>query len=74
MSQEVSNAIKHLADVFGDSMTAGDVGPHMTCGEAEALADVLRAAGHDAAADAWLEGHASGDDEGDLHYDPAVRS
>lgn len=58
-----------LAAVLGDSMTAGDAGPHFTCGEAQAIADVLDAAGHTEAAAAWLDGHAGGDnDPEDMHY------
>lgn len=67
-------AVARMAEVLGDAMTAGDTGGHFSCGEAEALADVLRAAGHTDAADEWIEGHAGADDEGDDHYreDPAV--
>lgn len=40
-----------------------------TCTEADALADLLRAAGHTNTAAVFIEAHAEGDDEGDDHYD-----
>jgi hypothetical protein len=64
----LDQAVARMADTLGDGMTASDAGSHFTCGEAEDIADVLRAAGHDAAADEWLAGHGTGDDEGDSHY------
>lgn len=68
---ELEQAVSAMADVLSDGMTARDVGAHFTCTEAEALADVMRAAGHGDAADAWLAGHAYGDDdEDDMHYAP----
>lgn len=62
---------EELAEALGvldDQHTAGDVGPSLTCREAEALAAILSAVGgHDVAA-TWLYGHAGGDDDsGDLH-------
>ena len=57
-----------LAEVLSDPMTAGDAGPAFTCNEAEAIAEVMRAVGLDEAAEAWIAGHAAGDDEGDDHH------
>jgi len=54
---------------FSDSHTAHDVAPSLTCVEAEALADVLRAYGAPGAADQWIEAHATADEEGDMHYE-----
>ena len=54
--------------IFGSAAAAGDVGPKLTCSEVEALAIILRAAGSTQAAEAWLDGHAVGDDDGDMHY------
>lgn len=54
--------------IFGDRATAGDVGPKLTCSEAEALAIILRAVDAAEVADVWLDGHAMGDDEEDEHY------
>ena len=43
---------------------------HLTCTEAEAIAGVLAASGHQDAADDFIWGHAYGDDdEDDLHRD-----
>lgn len=61
-------AVDTLADVFRGGYLADDVGSSFTCTEAEALATVLRIGGHDAVADAWIAGHAEGDDQGDLHF------
>jgi len=58
-----------LAEVFGDRMTAYDVGGHMTCSEAENVAEAMRLAGQCVAADAFIEAHAENDDDpDDLHY------
>jgi hypothetical protein len=62
-SDLVADALTELADVFGDSMTAVDVGGHMTCTEADAIARALLAGGHRVAASRWLAGHARGDDD-----------
>lgn len=65
--------VVQFLDVFRDQMLAGDVGPRFTCGEVEALAGMLRAAGATAAAAAWIEGHSWGDDDiDDLHRRPEV--
>lgn len=64
------DALARLADTLGDGLTASDAGGHFTCGEAQDIADVLAAAGHTDAADAWLKGHAQGDnDPEDMHHD-----
>jgi hypothetical protein len=60
-SGPVEDALAELADVFGDSMTAVDVGGHVTCTEADAIARALLAGGHRYAATRWLDGHAHGD-------------
>jgi hypothetical protein len=53
------------------SMVSG-TGPgpwnHMTCFEAEATANVLRALGYEDMATLVIEDHAEEDDEGDEHY------
>ncbi|WP_440711648.1 hypothetical protein [Herbiconiux sp. YIM B11900] len=48
--------------------TAGDVAATLNCGEVDALADLLRAAGATDRATLWIERHAEGDEEGDAHY------
>jgi hypothetical protein len=59
----VEDALAELADVFGDSMAAVDVGRHASCAEADALARALLAGGHRGAASRWLDGHAQGDED-----------
>jgi hypothetical protein len=66
-SRSVEDTLAELADVFGDSMTAVDVGGHVTCTEADAIARALLAGGHRYAASRWLDGHARGDAEDDRH-------
>lgn len=44
----------------------------LTCGEAEAIAGVMLAGGHESSHDEFLEAHSWGDDDWeDMHYDPA---
>jgi hypothetical protein len=72
---ELGPALTNLAAVFGDAMTAEHVGSHMTCDEADALASVLRLAGHADAAATFLDGHASTDDEPeDVHHGRHIRA
>src|SRR6266542_1192307 len=62
-SGSVEDALADLAGVFGDSMTAVEVGRHVTCTEADAIARALLAGGYRDAASQWLDGHARGDAE-----------
>lgn len=62
-----SNAVIAFTDVFEEADLARDIGPRLTCGEVEALSEMLRAVGATAAADYWIEAHATADDEGDQH-------
>ncbi|WP_436739949.1 hypothetical protein [Streptomyces sp. BBFR102] len=64
---ELSGALRVVANVLGDGMTASGVGGHFTCTEADDLAQSLMVGGHKHEAMAFLEGHAEGDDEGDEH-------
>jgi hypothetical protein len=48
--------------------TAGDVAATLNCGEVDALADLLRAAGATDTAALWIERHAENDEEGDAHH------
>ncbi|WP_207795411.1 hypothetical protein [Cryobacterium zongtaii] len=57
-------------DVFEEADLARDLGPRLTCGEAEALSNLLCAVGATAAADYWTEAHAATDEEGDSHCRP----
>lgn len=65
---ERAAALTYFLDTF-DGHTAYDVGPHLTCREADAMADFLRAYGQPDTADALIEGHAAEDEEGDAHYE-----
>lgn len=56
-----------LAKFSADLSTPLDIGPHLTCAEAEWLAAALAAAGCCQAAVALLVGHAEGDEDGDSH-------
>lgn len=53
----------------GDDGTylAGDIATKLTCGEAEALADLLLAFGDEKASQDWLSAHSFGDECGDMH-------
>jgi hypothetical protein len=58
--------------VLNDDMTAADIGPRLTCREADALAALLRATGSplgSEAAQRWIDGHRVGDEAGDSHYE-----
>lgn len=68
MDSRMTKAIEELAEVFGDSWTAADVGGHLNCTEADTIARVLILAGHSEDAEAWLSGHADGDECGDEHH------
>lgn len=64
-------ALSMFMDVFGNGngeYTMQDLGPHLTCTEAEAFADLLAAHGQHQAADALREGHIDEDDHGDLNH------
>ncbi|MCI4659655.1 hypothetical protein [Cryobacterium zhongshanensis] len=62
MSDELTAALVALAAL---SRGIGEGAQHLTCTEAEALAEVLRAAGHEEAAAEIIEGHTAGDDDPD---------
>ena len=66
-----SNPVVAFVDVFEEADLARDMGPRFTCGEVEALSNLLRAVGAAAAADYWIEAHAATDEEGDSHCRPA---
>ena len=71
--EALADALAELADMMGDIWTAGDVGPHMRCCEADAVAEVLRLSGRADAAETWIDGHARGDDdEDDGHRDRPI--
>ncbi|MFG2923906.1 hypothetical protein ACGFYA_20675 [Streptomyces sp. NPDC048305] len=65
---DLTDALRELADVFGDGMTADHTGGAFSCGEADKIARVLALAGHREAAETWLSGHARGDEGDDYHF------
>lgn len=69
----VESAGQLLAEVFGDPMTADNVGGHFTCAEANNVAEALIGLGRPGDAVTWLIGHSHGDDDQyDSHaWDPS---
>jgi hypothetical protein len=65
--RDLDRALDGLAQVFGRHRTAERLGPHFSCVEANLLAWVLIASRHTDAAVAWMDGHAAGDGEDDVH-------
>lgn len=64
----LEDAARAMCEAFAESDTQVDIGPHLTCAEADLMAEVFRAAGLDRAAAYLIEGHAAEDDAGDAHY------
>lgn len=62
-------AAEALADGW-DDWTLRDISLHLTCPEANLLAEFLVAFRGEEAAAAFLAAHAEHDEEGDLHYAP----
>ncbi|MGN6761441.1 MAG: hypothetical protein ACTHJI_08970 [Leifsonia sp.] len=63
-----SDEFTHFTAVFSKHDLAADIAPQLSCIEVEALACLLRALGEPAAADTWIQEHATGDEIGDAHY------
>ena len=69
-SAEVVEALAEFAAMMGRVSTSAE---HFTCTEAETVARLLRALGHSADAERFLDAHAAGDDEDhDQHRDRAT--
>lgn len=66
VTRPAAAAAQAVADL--DWSVWGDLGERFTCREADVLAELLRQWGAVDSADALLESHAGGDDEGDEHY------
>ena len=66
---EVQAAINRLVDIASTGQTWDDIGPALTCTEADAFADVFRAAGFPEVAERLLGAHSTEDEEGDMHFD-----
>lgn len=60
-------AVERFAALFAARDVAHDVGPSLTCDEADALASVLDVVDRGAAR-AFIEAHGDADDVGDLHH------
>lgn len=54
--------------IVGEGYTADDVGPKLTCGEVEDVAETLRGLGQSEAADRLIAGHGVTDEADDRHY------
>lgn len=67
LTEKQADALTEFLDNIG-AYTLADIGPHLTCGEADTIANLFRAFGYDGDADALIEGHAEEDEEGDAHY------
>ena len=63
----LERALDGLAEVFGDPDAAEEVGPHVTCDEADRIAWALVASRHADAAVVWLDKHAATDTDEDRH-------
>lgn len=57
-------ALETFLSTFNDAFLCQDIGPALTCAEAEAFADLLKAFDHADAAKALLDGHCMEDEEG----------
>ena len=62
----IADAVARIAALDPDVWT--DIGPHLTCMEADALAALLTAAGRPRYAAYLIDAHATDDDEGDAHW------
>lgn len=63
----MSDPLIQFLDDWGGGYLAHDIGPKLTCIEAEALACLYLSVGRTQDADSWIENHAESDDCGDLH-------
>ncbi|MEU9871084.1 hypothetical protein AB0C87_24855 [Actinomadura sp. NPDC048021] len=68
--EEIALAVVLFTEVWGELAVSlpDDYSCHMTCTEAEALADVFRAGGQDRTAEMILANHAAHDEPDDLHF------
>ena len=61
-------ALNTFLEVWIHDTVLEDIATELTCTEADALDNLLRACGEYVAAEALIAAHAEGDDEGDEHY------
>jgi len=62
----LTDALRRIGGLDGEMWD--DIGPHLTCDEAEAFAALLLAIGESETMWRMLAAHASADEEGDHHY------
>lgn len=62
-------AVLDFLEVWLNDTLLEDIATQLTCSEADALADLLRAYEHPEDVERLLSAHAEGDDEGDSHYE-----
>lgn len=60
-----TDALEIFLDVWCSGSMLFELGPHLTCQEANALAGLFRERGFDHEAETLLNGHALGDEDGD---------
>jgi hypothetical protein len=65
MDKFKKESLAKFCEVFSHGDTCYDIGSHLTCIEANALADLLFAFGKGDAAECLLDGHCLSDEEGD---------
>lgn len=65
----IVSAVDSWAAAISDAELALEAGCQFTCREIQPWVEILRAAGHDRAADLWAAGHAAGDyEDTDEHH------
>lgn len=65
--EDVASDFLATFGTFGAAL-AEEIATGMTCSEIESFAGMLRALDASDAADSWINAHAEGDEEGDMHY------
>jgi len=60
-----AEALSEFLNQFGDGMLLDDIGPHLTCDNANSLAELFRAYGDEDTAAYVIKAHAWGDEEGE---------
>lgn len=71
-TQTITEAAEAWATRWADDMLAANVGPTLTCEEADAVAGLLRATGRTAEAEDFLNQHGANDEQLDAHYPRTV--
>jgi hypothetical protein len=76
ITHQQKQALRHFIECWNLSMPYHDIGSALNCGECNALHEMLVAFGATQAAQALMEAHVEGDDEGDdpAHWEFKLRS